>query len=73
MVNTRRFTIQNPELLLRDGIALYLAIKSRDEIAVRQLLREYETSYPAGYGKQVTLKTLPLLNAPSKEWLKELY
>ncbi len=54
-------------------MALWLAIDSQDEIAVRQLLREFEASYPVGYGKQVTVKTLALLSPADKEWLRELY
>ena len=73
MGNPRRFVAQNPELLLRDGIALFVSIVSQDEIGVRQLLREYETSYPAGYGKHVTTKTVMLLNDKQKNWLRELY
>lgn len=73
MRNPRRFVAQNPELLLRDGLALYVAIGERDEIGVRQLLREYETSYPVGYGKQVATKTVMLLNDEQKNWLKCLY
>jgi hypothetical protein len=64
---------QNGRLALSDGIALYLAIERRDDIAVRQLLREYEVSYPMGYGKQVATKTIMLLNDAARGWLKELY
>lgn len=73
MGTTRKFTAQNPELLFRDGIALYLAIREGDEIATRQLLREYESSYPVGYGKQVAIKTIALLQPKYKEWLRALY
>jgi hypothetical protein len=73
MGTTKKFVAQNPELLLQDGIAMYLAINAQDEIATRQLLREYETSYPVGYGKQVAVKTLGLLSLAQKEWLRKLY
>jgi hypothetical protein len=73
MRSSRKFVAQNPRLLLRDGMALFLSISEEDEIATRQLLREYETSYPAGYGKHVTLKTVLLLSAEQKEWLREMY
>lgn len=73
MVTAKKFIEYNIELVLRDAMALWLAIQSQDEIAVRQLLREFESSYPGGYGKQVTVKTLALLSAEDKEWLRELY
>jgi hypothetical protein len=69
----RKFTMQNGPLVLTDGIALYLSINARDEIATRQLLREYEISYPSGYGKQVLVKTVALLDDAAKYWLRELY
>lgn len=56
-----------------DGLALWLAIKEEDDIAVRQLLREFESSYPKGYGKQVLVKTLPFLGKAEQGWLKTLY
>lgn len=73
MGNPRKFVVQNPVLLLRDGLALFLSIHDEDEIATRQLLREYETAYPTGYGRQVTVKTISLLNADQKTWLKQMY
>lgn len=73
MATARKFIEQNCGLVLRDAMALWLAISKRDEIPVRQLLREFESSYPAGYGKQVTVKTLALLGAEDKEWLCDLY
>lgn len=73
MGNPRKFVVQNPELLLRDGIALYLAIAAEDEIGTRQLLREYETTYPQGYGRHVATKTIMLLDSDQKKWLKQMY
>ena len=74
MIRTsRRFALANPELLLIDGLSLYFAILNQDEIAFRQLVREYETSYPKGYGKQVLTKVLALLPDEYREWLRDLY
>lgn len=73
MSTCRQFLEHNPGVILKDGIALWLAIISSDEIAVRQLLREFESSYPAGYGKQITVKALAMLTANEKEWLRALY
>lgn len=70
--NLKKFAIQNPEILARDGVALFLAINAEDEIGTRQLLREYETSYPPGYGKQVTSKTILLLSGQKKNWLRSI-
>lgn len=63
----------NAGVILTDGIALWLAIRDKDDIAVRQLLREFESSYPLGYGKQVLVKTLPFLSKVQQGWLKSLY
>ena len=73
MLNPRQFAEQNPTIAITDGFALWLAISTRDEIPVRQLLREFESAYPVGYGKHMVIKTLPLLSYQSKEWLRELY
>lgn len=73
MATARKFLAQNPNLLLKDGIALFLAISSQNEIATRQLLREYETSYPPGYAKHITIKTIGLLSLKQRNWLKSLY
>lgn len=69
----RRFIVEDGELLLTDALALYLAIVSRDDIATRQLLREYETQYTLGYGKQVLMKTCNLLSDNCKDWLRQMY
>ena len=74
MIRTsRRFALANPELLLIDGLSLYFAILNHDEIAFRQLVREYETSYPKGYGKQVLTKVLAFLPDEYRGWLRDLY
>lgn len=73
MSNCRKFLSLNAEVILMDGLALWLAIKEEDDIAVRQLLREFESSYPKGYGKQVLVKTLPFLGKAEQGWLKTLY
>lgn len=73
MLNSRQFVEQNPGVVVADGFALWLAISAQDEIPVRQLLREFESAYPVGYGKYLLIKTLPLLTYQSKEWLRELY
>jgi len=73
MSNCRRFLELNGGVILVDGFALWLAIKELDDIAVRQLLREFESSYPKGYGKQVLVKTLPFLSRAEHGWLKSLY
>lgn len=72
LANKKIFT-QHPELLLRDGIALFLAVNDKNELATRQLLNEWETTCPNGYGKQVVVKTLPLMSLDSRAWLKSLY
>lgn len=73
MLNSRQFVEQNPTVAVTDGFALWLAITAHDEIPVRQLLREFESAYPAGYGKHMLIKMLPLLSSENKEWLRELY
>lgn len=73
MSNCRKFLTLNVDTLLRDALALWLAVGEEDDIGVRQLLREFECSYPKGYGKQVTVKMLPLLNKVQHEWLRTLY
>jgi hypothetical protein len=73
MSNCRKFLTLNTGTLLRDSLALWLAISEEDEIGVRQLLREFECSYPKGYGKQVISKTLPFVGKIQQEWLRELY
>lgn len=73
MLSCRQFLEHNPSIIIKDAIALWLAIISSDEIAVRQLLREFESSYPVGYGKQITIKILTMLTAEEKEWLRALY
>lgn len=70
--SSRQFIVNNPGILLSDGLALYFSIVEEDELAVMQLLREYETSYPVGYGKQVLNKTLAFLPEESKNWLRSL-
>ena len=70
---SRKFIANNPEVLLADGLSLYFSILNRDEIATLQLLRQYEISYPAGYGKQVVTKTLAFLGEDAKTWLRGLY
>ena len=71
--SSRLFIANNGGLLLLDGLALYFSIQFRDRIATLQLLREYETSYPAGYGKQILTKTVAFLPQEAKDWLQELY
>ena len=71
--SSRAFIANNGGLLLLDGLALYFSIQSRDRIATLQLLREYETSYPTGYGKQILTKTVAFLPQAAKDWLQELY
>lgn len=73
MLSYRQFLEHNPDVIIKDAVALWLAIISSDEIAVRQLLREFESSYPVGYGKQITVKMLTVLTAREKEWLRALY
>jgi len=73
MSNSRQFIEQNPTVAITDALALWLAIKERDEIPVRQLLREFESAYPVGYGKQMVVKMMPFLAVDDKEWLRELY
>jgi hypothetical protein len=73
MSNCKKFIALNVGVALTDGLALWLAIKEMDDIAVRQLLREFESSYPKGYGKQVLMKTFSLLSRPDQCWLKTLY
>ena len=71
--SSRKFAHANSDLLLIDGLSLYFAAKNTDEIAVRQLISEFETSYPKGYGKQVVMKVIALLPEEILEWLKSLY
>ena len=73
MSSYKEFAQHNPGVILRDAVALWLAITMQDEIPVRQLLREFESSYPVGYGKQLTVKVLGMLTASEKEWLRALY
>ena len=73
MKSSKKFAALNPEISVRDGLALCLAICGRDEIATRQLLREYEMAYPLGYGKHVALKTVLLLDQDHRAWLRNLY
>lgn len=73
MSNSRQFIDQNPTVAVTDAFALWLAIREYDEIPVRQLLREFESAYPVGYGKQMMTKMLPFLSCQEKEWLRELY
>lgn len=73
MSNCKKFLTLNADTLLRDALALWLAIGDQDNIGVRQLLREFECAYPKGYGKQVTLKVLPLLSKTQHDWLRQLY
>lgn len=73
MLNSRQFIEQNIDIAIIDAFALWLAVSSHDEIPVRQLLREFESAYPTGYGKQILIKTLPFLTFKNKEWLRELY
>jgi hypothetical protein len=55
-----------------DGMALLVAIKSRSELGTRQLLRQFETEHPSGYGKALLLKTLPLVSPKDRDWLKSI-
>ena len=73
MLSSRQFVEQNTKVAVTDAFALWLAVSAQDEIPVRQLLREFESAYPTGYGKQILIKTLPLLSYKDKEWLRELY
>jgi hypothetical protein len=73
MSTCRQFLEHNPAIILKDCIALWLAISSQDEIPTRQLLREFESSYPMGYGKQIVVKTMAVLTPVEKEWLRTLY
>lgn len=73
MLNSRGFIEQNVEIAIGDALALWLAVSAQDEIPVRQLLREFESAYPVGYGKQILIKTLPFLSYEDKDWLRQLY
>lgn len=72
-MKAKKFAALNPTIALRDGFALILAINASDHIACKQLLREYETSYPAGYGRYVVMKAIGLMNENQKEFLRGLY
>jgi hypothetical protein len=71
--SSKKFAALNPQVSVRDGLALCLSICNRDEIATRQLLREYEMAYPLGYGKHIALKTVLLLGPDHRSWLRSLY
>ena len=70
--SSRKFVSNNPQILVSDGLSLFFAMNDCDEIAVRQLLSEFETSYPIGYGKQVVTKTLAFCSEDARDWLRGL-
>jgi hypothetical protein len=73
MLSAKQFIVQNADIAFLDAIALWMAIACEDELPVRQLLREFESSYPPGYGKQLSVKTLAFLTDNQKHWLRSLY
>jgi hypothetical protein len=59
--------------MLLDTLSLLLAISSCNEIATRQLLRQFDAWYPDNYPKIMLLKIIPLLTPSTKAWLQSLY
>lgn len=61
------------ELLLMDAASLVIAVKSKNELATRQLLADYQLNRNDGYGKSLVIRTLGLLNSSDRDFLRGLY
>lgn len=59
--------------MLLDVITLMLAVKARDETAVRQLLKELTFCPQESYQTTVVLKGVGLCGQAGREWIMGLY
>lgn len=58
--------------MLRDSLALLLAVRCRQEEAVRQLLARMYQKMDDGKVKSLMIKTIYLMSPKERDWLKGL-
>jgi len=58
--------------MLRDALALMLAVRCGQEEAVRQLLARFYQTMEEHKAKTLMIRTIYLLSAKERDWLKEL-
>ncbi len=58
--------------MLRDALALLLAVRCRQEDAARQLLAIYYHKMEEGKAKALMIKTIYLMSPKERDWMKGL-
>lgn len=58
--------------MLRDALALLLAVRCRQEDAVRQLLASYYHKMDETKAKALMMKTIYLMSPKERDWMKGL-
>lgn len=59
--------------MLKQVIAIVLAVRCKSEIATRQLLAKLNNDYIDPYPKILMLKAINLLTPMERDWLRSLY
>jgi hypothetical protein len=58
--------------MLRDSLALLLAVRCQQDKAVRQLLAEIYQNLDENRAKNLMVKTIHLLSPKERDWLRDL-
>jgi Arc/MetJ-type ribon-helix-helix transcriptional regulator len=62
----------NSRTMLRDSLALLLAVRCQQEEAARQLLAEIYQKLDENKAKSLMVKTIYLLSPKERDWLRDL-
>ena len=62
----------NSRTMLRDSLALLLAVRCQQEEAARQLLAEIYQKLDENRAKSLMVKTIYLLSPKERDWLRDL-
>ena len=67
-----RMDARQSKLMLRDALALMLAVRCGQEDAARQLLAQFYQKMTEQQAKTLMIRTIYLLSPAERDWLRDL-